>query len=108
MKKKAKGEGADRKAKKKNSPAIILLRLTAVFVIVFALVRFFTQQPVLNQCNQRIDECSKQIEAEKENIEHYKNLKELYQTDEYKMILAKERLGLVEENEKVYIDANGK
>ena len=108
MKNKAKSKGAEKKAKKKNSPAIILLRLTAVFFAVFALVRFFVQQPVLNQCNQKIDEYSKQIEAEKESIEHYKNMKELYQTDEYKMIIAKERLGLVEENEKVYVDANGK
>ena len=39
--------------------------------------------------------------------EHYDNLTEQYKTEEYQKLQAKERLGLVEENEKVYIDVSG-
>ncbi len=106
MKKNTKNVKNAKKSRRKASKPILFLRVVTAFVLALSIVRIFSQRPLLNQCNQKLDECSKQIQLEEENIEHYKNLKELYKTEEYRMIIAKERLGLVEENEKVYVDAN--
>lgn len=108
MKRNAKKSISEKKQRKKISKPILFLRTVTIIMLILSFARFLSQRPLLNQCNQKLDECSKQIEIESENIEHYKNLKELYKSEEYQMIIAKDRLGLVEENEKVYVDANGK
>lgn len=97
-----------RKNKKKTPPVYMLLRVLTIAFAVFAVVKIVSQQPLLNQYNVKATEYENQIQAEKDKIEHYKNLKELYKSEEYKMLIAKERLGLVEENEKVYVDASGR
>lgn len=98
----------DKKNKKKTPPIYVILRVLTIVFVVFTVVKIVAQQPLLNQYNVKATEYENQIQAEKDKIEHYKNLKELYKTEEYQMLIAKERLGLVEENEKVYIDASGK
>ena len=97
-----------KKNKKKTPPVYIFLRFFTIAFVIFALFKIIAQQPLLNQYNVKATEYTNQIQTEKDNIEHYKNLKKLDQSEEYKMLIAKERLGLVEENEKVYIDAGSK
>lgn len=96
------------KAKKKLAPLHVFLRVFTLLLAVFTVVKVIAQQPVLKQYDNQIEEYNRLIAEENEKIEYYKNLKELYQTEEYKVLIAKERLGLLEENEKVYIAANGK
>lgn len=107
MQKKEKREKV-KKEKKKTPPIYIFLRIFTIGFAIFTVIRVVAQQPALNQYEIKTQECTKNIEEEKEKIKHYDNLKELYKTEDYQMLVAKERLGLVEENEKVYIDANSR
>lgn len=98
----------NKKSKKNVTPLRVFFRVFTVVFAVFTVVKVIAQQPLLGQYDNKIEEYKQQIAEENDKIEHYKNLKELYQTEEYKILIAKERLGLVEENEKIYIAANGK
>ncbi len=96
------------KSRQKAPKLHVLLRIFVIIFAIFTIFRVIAQQPLINQYKLEKEECEKAIQAEKENIEYYENRKEFYQTEEGKKIVAKERLGMVGENEKVYIDANGK
>ena len=93
--------------KKRKKNVKLFLRLILVAFILFSAFRFLVQQPLLADYNKKISELEKQIEAEEKNKTYYKELKALYETDDYQKQLARERLGLVEENEKVFIDISG-
>lgn len=84
------------------------LRIVIVAFFIFAAIKFIVQQPLLNEYNDKIGELEDEIENQQKEKKHYEDLKKLYETDEYQKQLARERLGLVEENEKVYIDISGK
>ncbi len=95
------------KRKKSVSALHVFLRVFTIVFAVFTIVKVIAQQPLLGQYDNKLDEYDNLIAEENEKIEYYGNLKELYKTEEYKILIAKERLGLLEENEKVYIAANG-
>lgn len=86
----------------------LLLRLALVAFFVFAAVRFCYQQPLLNQYGKQIQQLNAQIAQEDKNAQQIEDLKALYESDEYKQRLARERLGLVEPDERVYVDVSGK
>ncbi len=90
--------------KKRKKKIKVFLRLILVAFFLFAAFRFIVQQPLLNKYDKKISELNEQIAQEEKNKAHYEELKKLYETDEYQKQLARERLGLVEENEKVFID----
>lgn len=93
------------KKRKKNKKIFLRLILVAFFLI--AAVRFFVQQPILSDYDNKISDLNAQIEQEQKDKQHYEEIKKLYESDEYQKQLARERLGLVEENEKVFIDVSG-
>ena len=95
------------KNKKSISVLHLFLRVFTVVFAVFTIVKVIAQQPLLGQYDNKLNEYDNLIAEENEKIEYYNNLKELYKTEEYKILIAKERLGLLEENEKLYIAANG-
>lgn len=104
-------ERADRKQSrlaKRQRTKKLLFRLALVAFFIFAAVRFCCQQPLLNQYSQQIASLEEQIAQEEKNAEQIEDLKELYESDEYKQRLARERLGLVEPDERVYVDISGK
>ena len=93
--------------KKRKKNAKILLRLLLIGFFIFIAIRFIVQQPLLNKYDDKIGELNSQIEQEEKNKLYYEELKKLYETEDYQKQLARERLGLVEENEKVFIDISG-
>lgn len=93
--------------KKRSKNIKVFLRLILVVFFLFAACRFFIQQPLLNKYDKKIGELNHAIEEEEKNKEHYDELKKLYESEDYQKQLARERLGLVEENEKVFIDISG-
>lgn len=93
--------------KKRRRSKKVLLRLVLIAALIFTAVRFFVQQPLLGEYDNKISDLNAQIEQEQKNKQHYEELKKLYESDDYQKQLARERLGLVEENEKVFIDVSG-
>lgn len=101
-------EFAKNRQKKRRKNRKVFLRFVLLALFLIAAVRFISQQPLLNEYDRKIGELSEQIEQEQKEKKHYEDLKSLYETDEYQKQLARERLGLVEENEKIFIDVSGK
>lgn len=104
-------ERQDRKqsrAVKRQQTKKLLLRLALAAFLVFAAVRFCCQQPLLNQYSKQISDLEAQIAQEEKNAQQIEDLKALYESDEYKQRLARERLGLVEPDERVFVDVSGK
>ncbi len=95
------------RTKKRKKNATVLLRLVLVGVLVFAAVKFFAQQSYISDYDRKISELTDQIAEEERLKTHYQEQKKLYETDEYQKQLARERLGLVEEHEKIFIDVSG-
>ena len=93
--------------KKRKKSVKLVLRLALLAFFVFAAVRFISQQPLLSEYDNKISELNEQIEHQEQEKAHYEELKALYETEEYQKQLARERLGLVEENERVFIDVSG-
>lgn len=62
----------------------------------------------MSEYDKKIGDLNDQIQQQEKDKAHYEELKALYETEEYQKQLARERLGLVEENEKVFIDVSGK
>ena len=89
--------------KKRKKSVKLVLRLALLAFFVFAAVRFISQQPLLSEYDNKISELNEQIEQQEQEKAHYEELKALYETEEYQKQLARERLGLVEENERVFI-----
>ena len=94
--------------KKRKKGLKVFLRLALLAFFLFAAVRFISQQPLLSEYDKKIGDLNDQIQQQEKDKAHYEELKALYETEEYQKQLARERLGLVEENEKVFIDVSGK
>lgn len=95
------------RTKKRKKSAVALLRLVLVAVLLFSVFKFFVQQSYLSDYDKKIGELTEQISEEEKQKKHYEEQKKLYETDEYQKQLARERLGLVEEHEKIFIDVSG-
>lgn len=82
---------------KRTALAVIMLCFAAICVF-----RYVYQEKTMHLQKTQIGELEAQISAAKEEKEHYENLNKLYQDPDYIKMLAKEKLGLLEENEVVY------
>lgn len=97
----------NRRAKNAVRFRMVLLVCLAIFAVSFLGVKFYRQAKYDAQLDEQIAELEAKLQEQAEEKEHYDNLTELYKTEEYQKLFAKERLGLVEENEKVFIDVSG-
>lgn len=83
------------------------IKLWAFALLIGALLfRGVIQQPQIKSNQERINELNNQIEYEKQRSEEVDNLKEMVGTDEYIEKIAREKLGLIKENEKVFVDVS--
>lgn len=73
------------------------------FLIYFSYT-FITQQQVLNKDIKKIDELKINIEKQNAINEELNEKKDLIGTDEYIEKIAREKLGMVKRNERVFID----
>ncbi len=97
----------NRRAQTANRVRWVLLLGIVVFALGFLGVKFYRQSALNAKLDEQIASLEEQIAQQEAQKEHYDNLTELYKTEEYQKLFAKERLGLVEENEKIFIDVSG-
>ncbi len=81
----------------------------AIFVFLVGGMAFkgLMQIPQINAGKEEIAQLTDQIEYEKERQEEVKELKDKVNTDEYVEKMASERLGLVKNNAKIFVDVSG-
>ncbi len=80
--------------------------ILVVFVIVA--ITFIRQQSEINDYNDKIDEINSQITYEEKHNKELQEKNELYSSDDYIEKVARDELGLVKADEKVFVDANSK
>lgn len=80
--------------------------LLVVFVIVA--ITFIRQQGEINDYNDKIEEINSQITYEEKHSKELEEKSELYSSDDYIEKVARDELGLVKADEKVFVDANSK
>ena len=80
--------------------------ILVVFVIVA--ITFTRQQSEINDYNDKIDEINSQITYEEKHNKELQEKNELYSSDDYIEKVARDELGLVKADEKVFVDANSK
>ena len=99
------------KTKKKNKIDSNQLGMLTIACVVLVLLGWLTMesrglQSRLSVYNAKAAELEEQIETETERTKEIKELKEYMQTDEYAEQFAREKLGLVKENEIVFQEEN--
>ncbi len=88
-----------------NLKRFILSMLVLVFCVYFA-GKMISQQVVLSHKNDEIQEITEQINSASRETDRLEDELESVNDPEYLERMAREKLGLVVPNERVYIDAN--
>lgn len=91
---------------KKQKKRLSLSGLIVTLVVLWMLSRAFMMQPEINANKAMIENLQDKIEYEQIRAEEVEKLKEKVNTDEYIERVAREQLGLVMENEKIFIDVS--
>lgn len=86
----------------KTGHLIILIAVCLVFIV------FIKQQITINRNNNEIKTINEQIEAENNKAKEIKEKEKQYATDEYVEQIARDELGLVKPDEKVFVDSGNK
>ena len=95
-------------AKKRNVQKLSLKKIIAVVVLCFVAVMFIKQFGRINYYNGQIKDLEGKISEQKEINEELTNRQDVYASKEYVEKIARDTLGLVRANEKVYIDSNNR
>lgn len=95
-------------AEKRQGKKIITLPALAVFsVTAFLLVKGIMQQPKITANKEEIESLNIQIAQQQKRLDELDELKEKVDSDEYIEKVAREKLGLIKENEIMFIDVAG-
>lgn len=89
---------------KKGKSKIGLIILAAVFC--YAISIFFDQQSILNKRKSELEAYEAKIEQEKQLNEDILKQKGQIDSDEYIENIAREKLGMIKPDEKVFVDIN--
>lgn len=76
-------------------------------VVAFLLIKGAMLQPEINQNKEKIGNLNSEIIREEQNLNELDELSKTTDTDEYIEKVAREKLGLVKENEIIFIDVSG-
>jgi cell division protein FtsB len=87
--------------KGKRSPLLVFALLVIFLYLSYIAVN---QQQVLNAKNLTLDKLEDKIEEEAKLNEKLSKERDMIQSDEYVEKVARERLGMVKKNERVYMD----
>lgn len=90
--------------KKKSSFGIILLLAVFLYLSYIAV----GQQKLINSKNDELNWINNKIAEEEKINEQLKKEMEMINSDEYKEKVAREKFGMVKENETVYVDIGNK
>lgn len=95
-------------AKKKQGNRRITLPTVAVFALAaFLLVKGVMQQPKITANKEEIENLNTEIAQQQKKLDELDELKTMVDSDEYIEKVAREKLGLIKENEIVFIDVTG-
>jgi len=97
-------KSADKIKKKRQRIKLYLF----VFVIGFMLFKGAMQIPRINQKQEEIENLKHEKVYEEARAEEVEEMKEIIDTEEYIEKIAREKLGLVHEDEKIFIDVSKK
>ncbi len=100
------GSAKNRKPVKLNLKRLIISAAVFAFSVYFVCMTF-GQQRVLNAKSREIDELNTKIAAASDETDALKSEFESVNEPEYLEQMAREKLGLIQPNERVYIDVSG-
>ena len=94
--------------KRKGKKRRITVSAVVVFLVVIVLlVQGAMKQPEIIRNKELIDDLKGQVQSHQEKLDDLEKLSEKVDTDEYIEKVAREQLGLVKENEIIFIDVAG-
>ncbi len=93
--------------KKLKNKKITLPVLLVSAVTVFLLVKGVMHQPTITENREKIEALKLEITEQEKKIAELDELKTKVDTDEYIEKVAREKLGLIKENEIIFIDVAG-
>lgn len=93
--------------KRKLRKKLTLNKLLALVLLCAAAVILIKQQGEINYYNKKISNLKSEIKTEEELTKELEEKSAIYSSDYYIEKIAREELGLVMPDEKVFIDANG-
>ena len=95
---------------KKNRTKAIYRPLLLVFIFAFGfmIIKGILEQPKIAENQEQIAKLQEQIEYEKKKLQEVDELKGQVDSDEYIEKIAREKLGLIKQDEIVFIDIAGK
>ena len=70
------------------------------------IIRGIMQQPQILENKEEIARLSEEIDYEKARQEEVENVRESVDTDEYIERIAREKLGMIKANEKIFVDVS--
>lgn len=88
--------------KKKKLNALLLIIMSGL--IVYFAVTFIKQQEEINTIQNEMKALRHKIEKEKEIQEELLEQQDIIETDEFIEKIAREKLGMVKEGERIYVD----
>ena len=88
----------------KRNKKIAIPTIVVSLVIAFLLIKGVMLQPEINQNKEKIDNLNGQITKQQQKLDELDELAEKVDTDEYIEKVAREKLGLVKENEIIFYD----
>lgn len=97
---------ATRNKKSKKLKKSFLLRILILSALIYCISIFIIQQISLNRANDVIAEYNEKILAETDIKARLTNELSEVDTDEYLIQKAREKLGLVRSNERIFVDAS--
>ncbi|MCH5186680.1 MAG: septum formation initiator family protein [Oscillospiraceae bacterium] len=89
----------------KRKKRISLLGVYVTVAVAVLLLRALFMQPEITRNKKTIELLQSKIAYEKVRADEVETLKDKVNTDEYIERVAREKLGLVKENEKIFVDA---
>jgi cell division protein FtsL len=89
--------------KRKRSKMMIFLSAAVALYFVYMMA---DQQAIINRYNQDFARLEQKIEEEEQRNSHLKREKEMLNSDEYIEKVAREKLGMVKEGERLFVDIN--
>ncbi|AGC67287.1 putative septum formation initiator family protein [Thermoclostridium stercorarium subsp. stercorarium DSM 8532] len=88
---------------KKRKISMILLVLMSALLVYFV-ITFVKQQEEMNMIQNEMKTLQYKIEKEKETQEELLKQQDMIETDEFIEKIAREKLGMVKEGERIYVD----
>ncbi|MBE7046130.1 MAG: septum formation initiator family protein [Ruminococcaceae bacterium] len=86
----------------------IIMKKLLLVVFVIVAITFIRQQGEINDYNNKIEDINSQIAYEEKHSKELEEKSDLYSSDDYIEKVARDELGLVKADEKVFVDANSK